>query len=146
MEKKGFLTKMLPGMFFVTVALWGCRTTPVPVHSPTCDEQLSRAFDITLVKECLDSGETISYRNLKRAIRDLNQNQYESYFHKAVYNYFNEIIFNDSISYRREDKDFLTAYIRYTIRQCPSKACAPLQKAKQLCNRLDSDLYTKFFE
>ena len=88
----------------------------------------------------------ISYRHLKQAIKDLNQYQYESYFHKAVYRYFNEIIFNDGISYRREDKDFLTAYIRYNIRKCPSKECLPLTRSKQICNKLDSDLYAKIFE
>jgi len=173
MEKKGFLMKGLPFLLFLTVVIWGCQTTPVPVQHLSCEEQLRQSIDrlspseirdfldeahesgkietcwSPMIKKCLDGRKEIPHKHLKLAIKAFNQNQYQNYFNKAVYRYFNSIIFSKAgkgIRYRKQDKDFLTAYISYTLRHCTSKECPPLKNAKQICNRLDPDLHTKFFE
>ena len=176
MKKKGFLIKGLPALLFLTVAILGCQTTPkpaAPVPYLSCEERLGRPIGewapseisdfldeahgsgkietcwTPMIKKCLDGKKEIPYKHLKLAIKAFNQIQYQNYFNEAVYRYFNSIIFSkagESIRYRKEDKAFLAAYIRYTLRYCTSKECPPLKRAKQICNRLDPDLYTKFFE
>ncbi len=173
MKKKGFLIRELPFLLFLVMVIWGCRTTPGHVQHLSCEEQLRQSIDgwspseirnfldeahgsgkietcwAPMIKKCLDGKKEIPHKHLKLAIKAFNQVQYQSYFNEAVYRYFNSIIFSkagEEIRYRKQDKDFLTAYIRYVLRYCTNKECTPLKRTKQICNRLDPDLHTKFFE
>ena len=170
MNNKGFFLGWTLVTILMVFAICGCQSTPPPASSPlSCEEQLEEGItDLSdseiaklldgakqdskfedcwepLIKKCLDSNKSIPHDHLKLAVKAFNKYKYEAHFQKATARYFNDVIFND-LEYRAQDREFLKAYVRYILKSCSSKDCPPLETAKQLCKRLDPDLYSKFFE
>ena len=175
MNKKHLLRNAAIAVIFLIPLIGGCRSAPESLRSDkiTCEEQLRQSVtdlkpweisslldearergDIEgcwtpLMKKYLNEGIEIPHSHLKFAVKAFNQIQHKNYFHKAVVRYFNEMVIGDAeerATYRSQDKAFLTAYIRYNLRNCSSRDCPPLETSKQICSRLDPDLYSKFFE
>lgn len=166
MKDKRFFLKKVFLLVITTFFVWGCQTPP---SGPplSCEEQLElselkkeviaglldsaeqdKEFDtcwIPLVKNCLDTNKEIPHRHVLLAVKMFNQYKHEAYFQKATVRYFRDLIF-DEMEYREQDKLYLTAYIRYILKICSNKDCPPLKTARQICKRLDPDLFAKFFE
>ena len=176
MREKKYLSKLILPMLFVFFAVWGCRSVPVStvnMTEPVCDDLLSginaelseyevcRIFDEATkegrietcfmpgVRKCLDMGWSIPHRHVKQALKIFNRAQHREYFNKAFVRYFNAMIFKDNeneVQYRDADRDFLIAYIRAGLKTCENRDCYQLISAKQICSRLDPELYKKFFK
>ncbi len=166
MKDKGFLFQKVFLLVITFCFIWGCQTPP---SGPplSCEEQLGlgeltkeevsglldsaeqgKEFEtcwVPLVKDCLDTNKEIPHRHVILALNRFNQYRHEDYFQKATVRYFRHLIF-DEMEYRKQDKQFLTAYVRYVLKNCSSKDCPPLKTARQICKRLDPDLFSKFFE
>jgi len=173
-DRSSFFSIFLVGCIIIGVS--SCATTPktvVPASPPpTCEERLSdfvlsefgeeeiaEFLDDTysskketcwlpMIKKSLNGDKEIPYRHLKRAVKEFNQKQYGEYFQEAVYRYFQAIIFKKegAISYGEADKRFLEAYVRYAIHHSKSKESPMLIRAKNICKRLDPDIYNRIFK
>ena len=100
---------------------------------------------IPLVKQCLDDKREIPARHLVEAVKTLNTNRHEDYFHKAVYRYFAGLAENPE-KYRPEDRRFLETYLSFLINTAESNRDKHLGQAKLLCQKLDRNLYARLFE
>jgi hypothetical protein len=176
MKKRYALTKIILILLFVFLAAWGCRSVPVTTGNMNglgCDELLAGVTEdpteenigqvldraakegqietcfIPAVKKCLDMGWDIPHENVKQALKIFNKAQHREYFNKVFVRYYNAMIFKDGvkdIQYRDADRDFLIAYIRAGLKDCTSRDCYQLMSARQICSRLDPELYDKFFD
>ena len=176
MNKKQFFRTTIPFFLFLLTLTSGCSLITQTKEQPprlSCEEQLRQSISgltpgeiaslldeardadridtcwTPLIIRCLESGVEIPPRHVKLAVKSFNQYQYTGHFHKAVARYFHNMIFTNGgrrVEYGKNDKEFLTAYIRYNLSNCASKDCQPLRVSQQVCQRLDPDLYRKFFE
>ncbi len=175
MGKKNILTGGFLILLFSIFTAGGCRSAPQPSRPVrlSCEEQLGQSISdlkpmeismfldqaqengtiencwIPMIKKCLDLRREIPHTHVRSAVKTFNQVQHKEYFHKAVSRYFNDMIFSiedENVRYRKQDRGFLTAYLRYLLRECTSRNCPELTTARQVCSRLDPDLYSKFFD
>ena len=100
---------------------------------------------IALVKASLDEGRDIPRKHLVKAVRIFNKRQHEQYFHKTLYRYFTVIAENPG-SYRPEDRKLLDSYCSYLINSAESNRDRRLRHVKLFCQKLDRNLYARFFE
>jgi len=169
MEKTGCFTRVVILAGILLLSAGGCTTVTPPRPQLVCggdvisslgeksSEEVEYMLDeawgsgsveecwVPMLKYCLDHRITIPHRHAKYAVKRFNRVQYSAYFNKAVARYFNEMVFGTQ-PYRPQDRELLIAFIRYSLENCASRDCRTLQTAKQVCSRLDADLYGKFFE
>ena len=97
-----------------------------------------------LMKLCLDQNKEIPHAHLAQAVNEFNSLNNKSYFQKAVFRYFSDID-KGIASYRDEDKELLTAYCRYVVRNAQSSQDPAVKTAELLTRRLDPDLFDLMF-
>ena len=100
---------------------------------------------IPVMQSALKEGVQLPQAELKRAIKQLNTEQYSDAFHEAVYRYLANIARGQE-SYRFEDKALLRAYCSYLINHAENRNDGRLGQIQLLTKRLDRDMYDRFFE
>ena len=98
-----------------------------------------------LMKKMLDERQDIPLDHLKKAVKAFNHQQDQEIFHKAIYRYLAEIA-KGNAPYRPADRMLLESYASYTIQNAAISDDKNLEQARILCQRLDRNLYSKFFE
>ena len=161
-------------VLFVGIILFivsGCSTKSAPTLQkwmPTCTDAIEGNLDrlsdndierilnesfesnqigdcwIPLMKRCLDQEREIPQDHLAQAINQLNNFDNKDYFDKSVFRYFSNID-KGVTSYRSEDRELLTAYCRYTIRNASSSQDPAVRNSELLARRLDPDLFDLMF-
>ena len=99
---------------------------------------------IPLMQRCLDDGREIPHQHLVRAVKVFNHQQYQHYFHIAVYRYFYDLSRGVG-DYRPVDRQLLRSYCEMLIQNSRSRRDRKLSQAMELCQRLDPDLYNRMF-
>lgn len=99
----------------------------------------------SLVAACLRQNRTLPLGHLAEAVRLFNRQADVELFHLATRAYLTALA-SDNGRYRPQARAFLEAYIRLLIRQAHSSADDNLRTAQLLCQRLDPELYRRFFQ
>lgn len=151
----------------MAAGMGGC-ARPVPAAPPSCQEVLAgglaRVSDNrvaqlleesspdeeagcwrSLVAACLRRNRALPVRQLARAVEAFNRQADVELFHLATRAYLTALATGDG-RYRPQDRALLEAYTRLLIRQAHSSADRNLRAAQLLCQRLDSELYRRFFQ
>ena len=108
------------------------------------DESLSGCW-IPLMKAGLDANRDLPGHHLKKAIKVFNQRRYETYFHKAIYRYYADLI-NRPDRYDENNRALLESYFSYLINTAESSRDEHLVHAKLICRKLDGNLYARLFK
>jgi len=97
-----------------------------------------------LVQTALEERRAIPAEHLRKAVHELNQRQTSEIFHKAVVRYLTYLAQEREV-YTNKDRRLLESYCRWAINNARSRSDQKLQQARNLCKRLDTDLYRKLF-
>lgn len=162
---------LIPFIGIVLLIMSGCSTksTPAPKKwMPTCADAIEGSLDrlseydiqrildeslesrqlagcwAPLMKRCLDQDREIPQEHLAQAVNKFNNFDNKAYFEKSLFRYFSNID-KGVASYRSEDKELLTAYCRYVVRNAKSSQDPAVKNAELLTRRLDSELFDLMF-
>jgi hypothetical protein len=137
--------------------------------APTCEEALSTGLQgfsddelavfldnslaedrksecwIPIMEASLNENREIPHRHLAEAVKTFNKRRYEALFHKAVYRYLSDVA-RGKATYNPEDRLLLENYCSFLINSAGSAHDKNLGQAQVLCRKLDTGLYSKFFE
>lgn len=168
-SKKVFLT--LIGIIVMALSLTACSSQRAEIIPPTCQEAVGdRYYDLTdyevtqlldenLVKDCdpclencwiplmkrsLNDNRAVPHRHLLKAVKIFNQQQYDKYFHIALYRYFRDLSQGRG-QYREVDRELLRTYCSKLVQDSFTRQDEKLSQTMELCRRLDPDLYGKMF-
>ncbi len=108
-----------------------------------CRSCLSECW-IPLMQRCLEDRRDIPHQHLVRALKVFNQQQYQRFFHLAVYRYFYDLSRGVG-QYRPVDRQLLRGYCEMLIKNSRSRHDQQLAQAMELCQRLDPGLYNRMF-
>ena len=158
-------------IIFCIAALTGCANNASPVLNltpPTCEEALNPLgasptdaeievlLEQALVREEMDTcwkplmiksireKRYIPQNHLEKGILVFNEHQYLDLYHQIISRYFINITGKKS-PYEAKDKLLLETYASYVIHHSETAGDYRLIEVKNLCRRLDPDLYRKFF-
>ncbi len=162
---------LIPLIGIVLFIVSGCsaKSTPPPQKwTPTCADAIDGNLDsfseydierilnesleskqmggcwTPLMKRCLDQDKEIPQDHLAKAINEFNNLDNKDYFEKSIFRYFSNIDKGEA-SYRTEDKDVLTAYCRYVVRNAQTSQDPAVRNAELLTRNLDPDLFDLMF-
>lgn len=162
---------LIPFIGIVLFVVSGCsaKSTPPPQKwTPTCadavegslerlsDYEIEKILDESLesgqtggcwaplMRRCLDQDREITHKHLARAINEFNNLDNKQYFEKSMFRYFSNID-KGVASYRPEDKELLTAYCRYVVRNAKTGQDPAVRNAELLARRVDPDLFDLMF-
>lgn len=97
-----------------------------------------------LMKKGLDQSRNIPEKHLTEAVKRFNTRGQQNLFHKAVLTYLNKKA--DSGGYSAADRRLLESFSSMVIHRAKTSSDTTLSRTRQVCQRLDPELYTKIFE
>jgi hypothetical protein len=169
-SRKVFLS--LIGLIGMTLLMTACAGPQVAIVRPTCQEalgeryqdltdyEIARLLDDNLIEDCpsclescwiplmekaLDDNRAIPHRHLLKAVKVFNQNQYDRYFHIALYRYFRDLSQGRG-QYRAVDRELLRSYCSKLVQDSFTQQDKKLSQTMELCRRIDPELYRKMFQ
>ncbi len=167
---KKFLSGLL-GIIGLALLTTACASQQAAIVRPTCQEakgaryqeltdyEIARLLDDNLVENCqscldscwiplmekaLDDSRSIPHRHLLKAIKVFNQQQYDHYFHLAIYRYFSDLSRSRG-QYRAVDRQLLRSYCSMLVQESYTQQDKKLSRTMEICRRLDPELYGKMF-
>jgi len=168
-SKRVFLS--LIGIIGLALSMTACSSQRAEIIPPTCQEavgdryynltdyEVAQLLDENLVQDCdeclescwlplmqraLNDNRAIPHRHILKAVKIFNQEQYERYFHIALYRYFRDLSQGRG-HYRAVDRELLRTYCSKLVRNSYTQQDEKLSQTMELCRRLDPDLYGKMF-